>query len=1014
MDLHSFRRVAVIPAGGQVWFKHTTAAAVTVTVSGTLNGPPGSSSSSSSNLIAFCSTLATYIHDADNFELKYVLSAHRRPITCVSWCRQDRNSMVTSGTDNRVYVWDIVRSDVKYSLMTASEPSLVAWSPHDIEVITIVCEGSVHVWRYASCATMHRIGSIVRGKIVAMQWSQSNATVGALLAVGSSEGRIYLWDCKQDKVIKGPSRPHGKDTSVLDIQWDPHAGQFILVTQKQGYGYLLDATTNEVLMEFTKQPHSAELAQFMPRMPGTFVTMNRQSSLISIWNVSQADPLDQLKLTHRTFGINSAVVVPGTSTLAVSLMNGSKLVYDLHTHRQLFLTPPSHSETIFDCRFKPSNANLVATGSFDSTTKIWDADNMSILRDLVGQGGIIYGVSWCPGGPRETRLATGSSNGTVCVWDVSSGAMLRRINVHSDKIMRITWNQWDKRLIAATSQNGELAVFEDSGHQFMRIKHSCPVFGVDWNPHNKTQLCIGTGDGQVLVYDTKLADRKPIHVLCGHDGRVFNAIWSPLLPGIIASGSDDTSVRIWCLPDSVLAGGDNTSESTEMAVLLGHTNRVRALSWHTESPRLLFSGSWDCSIRMWDVKTGECLQVIDEHRADVYGITMHPLRPFLLATTSRDATTHYWSLSDLAMPMIRRAILNDGLLAKDTWAPATEAYEIGIDTRATWSHAIESVALPCELTTLSGAELQSLMEEAEDLNLVERLGTLLDFFYGQQNISNLWKMVVRIATHAPADYTKLTPCGKDPMLSATIATHPEGIIHRDDIFDEYSSILHELEQSIANDVGVGHGRFEDRVMATADLHMRLGNVRAYCEKMIEIDEWSCALAVAAGADARASVDAGNSATYWSELTTRYATHQTRQMQVHGFAGRARKTATVSPLHLLLASKNYSEAVDLLIAESDWSGAFLIATSIESDDSKHQPNELIDRVNSARITELMKCQRYIEAATCHLSVSNAEAAVDTLCRADKLELAAAVSKALGVHSDSAKDCIASLKRSITTQ
>eukprot|EP00959_Pyramimonas_sp_CCMP1952_P348338 7296760-Pyramimonas_sp.AAC.2 len=36
--------------------------------------------------------------------------------------------------------------------------------------------------------------------------------------------------------------------------------------------------------------------------------------------------------------------------------------------------------------------------------------------------------------------------------------------------------------------------------------------------------------------------------------------------------------------------------------------------------------SWDSTIRMWDVRTGECVRVITDHHADVYGIAAHPNR----------------------------------------------------------------------------------------------------------------------------------------------------------------------------------------------------------------------------------------------------------------------------------------------------------------------------------------------------------------------------------------------------
>lgn len=36
----------------------------------------------------------------------------------------------------------------------------------------------------------------------------------------------------------------------------------------------------------------------------------------------------------------------------------------------------SHIETIFDCQFHPDDADVLATGSFDGTIKVWDISSL--------------------------------------------------------------------------------------------------------------------------------------------------------------------------------------------------------------------------------------------------------------------------------------------------------------------------------------------------------------------------------------------------------------------------------------------------------------------------------------------------------------------------------------------------------------------------------------------------------------------------------------------------------------
>lgn len=39
-----------------------------------------------------------------------------------------------------------------------------------------------------------------------------------------------------------------------------------------------------------------------------------------------------------------------------------------------------HIETIFDCKFCPYNRDILATGSFDGTIKLWDITSMTAVR----------------------------------------------------------------------------------------------------------------------------------------------------------------------------------------------------------------------------------------------------------------------------------------------------------------------------------------------------------------------------------------------------------------------------------------------------------------------------------------------------------------------------------------------------------------------------------------------------------------------------------------------------------
>jgi hypothetical protein len=63
--------------------------------------------------------------------------------------------------------------------------------------------------------------------------------------------------------------------------------------------------------------------------------------------------------------------------------------------------------------------------------------------------------------------------------------------------------------------------------------------------------------------------------------RVFNASWSPLVPGLLLSVSDDATARAWDVPGQRC-----------ISVLSGHRSEVRGLAWHQALPHVAFTGRW--------------------------------------------------------------------------------------------------------------------------------------------------------------------------------------------------------------------------------------------------------------------------------------------------------------------------------------------------------------------------------------------------------------------------------------
>jgi hypothetical protein len=69
------------------------------------------------------------------------------------------------------------------------------------------------------------------------------------------------------------------------------------------------------------------------------------------------------------------------------------------------------------------------------------------------------------------------------------------------------------------------------------LDHGSEVFGVAWNPFMKDEYAVGCLNGDVYLCNMNLTIKK---ALTGtHFKRIFHVVYSPAIPNMLASGSDD-------------------------------------------------------------------------------------------------------------------------------------------------------------------------------------------------------------------------------------------------------------------------------------------------------------------------------------------------------------------------------------------------------------------------------------------------------------------------------------------
>ena len=146
----------------------------------------------------------------------------------------------------------------------------------------------------------------------------------------------------------------------------------------------------------------------------------------------------------------------------------------------------------------------------------------------------------------------------------------------------------------------------------------------------RTLLASGSDDMTVRIWDAATGTEQA--VLYGHTGGV-RALCSFSLNGrTLLAGSDDKTVRIW-----------DPATGTEQAALHGHTGLVTALCAFIVGGRaLLASGGSDETVRIWDAATGTKQAVLYGHTGGVRALCSFSLNGRTLLAGSDDKTVRIW------------------------------------------------------------------------------------------------------------------------------------------------------------------------------------------------------------------------------------------------------------------------------------------------------------------------------------------------------------------------------------
>ncbi|CAF0819225.1 unnamed protein product [Adineta steineri] len=354
------------------------------------------------------------------------------------------------------------------------------------------------------------------------------------------------------------------------------------------------------------------ILQFSPN--GKLLASGSGDTTVRFWDLNTQTPFDEYGKAHRhwilclSWAPNGKIVASSCKQGLIGLwvgatgkQHGTKL---LSGHRQWINSlswQPLHLDG--SCR-------LLASGSKDTTIKIWDTHLFKTVFTLCGHTASVTCIKW--GG--QNLLYSASQDRTIKVWRTTDGILCRTLEGHAhwvntlalstDYVLRTGF--YDPSKERATDDYDNL---DEITVQTLALERYEKVYKL-FDTTGGERLVSGSDDFTLYLWKPE-TDKKPLARMTGHQQLINDVKFSPDTR-ILASASFDKSIKLW-----------SSRTGTFLTTLRGHVQAVYQIAWSADS-RLLVSGSADSTLKVWNIEKRCLLFDLPGHADEIYAVDYSP------------------------------------------------------------------------------------------------------------------------------------------------------------------------------------------------------------------------------------------------------------------------------------------------------------------------------------------------------------------------------------------------------
>ncbi|GET35530.1 NB-ARC domain-containing protein [Microseira wollei] len=464
--------------------------------------------------------------------------------------------LATGSFDHTIRIWDVYSGTCLHTLTEHKNwVTGLSFSPDGKWLASPSCDRTIRIWRVADWQCI-RVLEGHNGWIWGVDWNPDSQ----LIASCSVDCTVKIWEIMTGECLRTLA---GHGIQIWRVAFSPDGRTIATGAEDQTIG-LWDVESGRRITTMTGYSNWVRSAIFSPN--GAAIATGHKDKTLRIWDSNSYQCLQQL-LAHAG-GISSIAFHPHSSLLASGGHDSIVKVWNWRIGECLAVLK-GHSDEVwglafspipptprrsqaepwepgggYDPKFPPLQGGLggiLASSSFDQTIRLWDIENKTCLKVLLGHRDRIPTLAFHP---KVNILASGSDDCTIKLWNITEGNCCNTLTGHNARVGTVAFNA-DGNLLLSASLDGTLKIWHvGTGECLQTLQgHANWVMSAAFFPDGRTVASAGC-DRTIKIWDSHTG--QCLHTLTGHTNWIWTVAISPDGQKLI-SASEDESVRIWNL-----------------------------------------------------------------------------------------------------------------------------------------------------------------------------------------------------------------------------------------------------------------------------------------------------------------------------------------------------------------------------------------------------------------------------------------------------------------------------------